>query len=237
MMSIVAVVIVGCDHTVNNRQNHSESICGEQPICDSLQNEYNEEEPAISLNELIASLEEYYSDSTNHYFDPLERDFFEENRNSPIDSCTIEFWGDRLVNPVIKLTKEGSVVYNKRNYSTDSASTRMAAIISPYLTRTLLKYIDNVYFSRTAGKVRSNREMRAKWSCEPVILVNIYSEGRHIEDRYFGKSCVFEEGNLYDYSYEVASLIDLAERIVYDFQLKANEIEGLIPLRDFRTIE
>ncbi len=229
-------MVVGCDHTVNSRQNPSESVCGQLPVSDSMQNGSIEEEPVISLNELIASLEDYYSDSTNHYFDYLEKDFFEENKCSPIDSCTIEIMQDSQITTVIKLTKEGSVVYNE-SHLTDSVATRMAAIVPPTLTRTLLSYIDKVYFSRTAGKMRSDRTMRARWSCDPVLIINIYGNGRHIQDRYFGKSCIFKEGNLYDYSYEVASIIDLTECIVYDFRLKTNEIEGLIPLRDFRKIK
>lgn len=235
MISIVALIIVGCDHTVNSLQDASASECEQQAICDSVQDECIKEEPVTSLDELIAPLEDHYSDSTNFYFDYLEMECFEENKCSPIDSCTIEIMHNIPESTVIKLTKKGSAIYYENPFA-DSTATRMAAIVPPSLTWTLLNYIDKVYFSRTAGKLRSYKKMRESWSCDPVIIINIYGQGRHIEDRYFGKS-VLGEGNMYDYSYEVASMIDLIERIIYDFRLKTNDINGLLPLRDFHKIK
>lgn len=190
---------------------------------------------SIYLDQLWEELANMYADSVSasenwHGFDDF---FLDDIKSSKIDSCKIEPIG--VYTPMLKLTKDGGMLYYQEIDVIDS--NMPAVIIDAYIIGRVFKYLEKIYFTPNYKKYRSSSEMRegtATW--DETIEIEVYSSGRCIKDRLYGRGGIFE-GNRYDYSYDVFSLLTLIQQLFDEYRMKFRESDGLLPDRNVRNIK
>ncbi len=181
------------------------------------------------LSDFLRNLEHQYSYDDADYME----EYLQNLHSNKIDSCVIEYMFSDVEAIRFVLGKKGAYMgMMKTGYRENRVDNRfpVAALDIP-IAETLLKRLEGVYIDHKFPKFNSNTgsHILEEPSCEcSIINIKIYCAGNTITDDLFVSGLNLREDNTYDYTYNLARVIEILSCLTREYLWKCGETVGLL---------